>query len=47
MARAIMPGVLGVYTGADAPPTSLGPIPHDPVPKTKYDMKLTDPAAAP
>ena len=30
-----------------ASPTSSAPIPHDPLPKTKYDMKLTRPAAAP
>ena len=38
-----MPGVLGVFTGADCAAENLGPIPHDPVPKTKYDMKLTGP----
>ena len=38
-----MPGVLGVFTGADCAADRLGPIPHDPVPKTKYDMKLTVP----
>src|SRR3954452_10011220 len=38
-----MPGVLGVFTGADAVADKLGPIPHDPLPKTKYDMKLTGP----
>jgi aerobic carbon-monoxide dehydrogenase large subunit len=36
-----MPGVLGVFTGADCAADGLAPIPHDPVPKTKYDMKLT------
>ena len=36
-----MPGVLGVFTGADC--ADLAPIPHDPVPKTKYDMKLRAP----
>jgi aerobic carbon-monoxide dehydrogenase large subunit len=36
-----MPGVLGVYTGADCLADKLAPIPHDPLPKTKYDMKLT------
>jgi aerobic carbon-monoxide dehydrogenase large subunit len=36
-----MPGVLGVFTGADCAQDRLGPIPHDPVPKTKFDMKLT------
>jgi aerobic carbon-monoxide dehydrogenase large subunit len=38
-----MPGVLGVFTGADCAADNLGSIPHDPVPKTKYDMKLTGP----
>jgi aerobic carbon-monoxide dehydrogenase large subunit len=38
-----MPGVLGVFTGADCRADNLGPIPHDPLPKTKYDMKLHGP----
>ena len=38
-----MPGVLGVFTGADCAADKIGPIPHDPVPKTKYDMKLHGP----
>src|SRR5215471_5454298 len=38
-----MPGVLGIFTGADCAADGLAPIPHDPVPKTKYDMKLTGP----
>ncbi len=38
-----MPGVLGVFTGADALAAGFKPIPHDPVPSTKYDMKLTGP----
>ena len=38
-----MPGVLGIFTGADAAADGLGPIPHDPLPKTRYDMKLTAP----
>jgi aerobic carbon-monoxide dehydrogenase large subunit len=38
-----MPGVLGVFTGADCAADRLKPIPHDPLPKTKYDMKLTGP----
>ncbi len=38
-----MPGVLGVYTGADCLADNLAPIPHDPLPKTKFDMKLTGP----
>ena len=38
-----MPGVVGVLTGADCVADNIGPVPHDPVPKTKYDMKLTGP----
>ena len=38
-----MPGVLGVFTGADALADGLGPIPHTPVPATRHDMKLTGP----
>jgi carbon-monoxide dehydrogenase large subunit len=38
-----MPRVLGIFTGADCASDGLAPIPHDPVPKTKYDMKLTGP----
>jgi aerobic carbon-monoxide dehydrogenase large subunit len=38
-----MPGVLGVYTGADCLADGLAPIPHDPLPKTRYDMKLAAP----
>jgi carbon-monoxide dehydrogenase large subunit len=41
-----MPGVLGVFTGADCAADGLGAIPHDPLPKTKYDMKLTGPGGA-
>src|SRR5471032_3039578 len=41
-----MPGVLGVYTGADCAADKLGAIPHDPVPKTKFDMKLTGPGGS-
>src|SRR5215470_62432 len=36
-----MPGVLGLFTGADCLADGLGAIPHDPLPKTRYDMKLT------
>src|SRR4030088_872640 len=36
-----MPGVLGVLSGADCLADGLTAIPHDPLPKTKYDMKLT------
>jgi len=38
-----MPGVLGVYTGADCLADGLGSIPHDPLPKTRDDMKLSGP----
>src|SRR5579884_1411152 len=38
-----MPGVLGVFDGRDCAADGLAPIPHDPVPKTRYDMKLTAP----
>src|SRR3984885_8581326 len=41
-----MPGVLGVFTGADCAADKLGPIPHDPVPKPKFDMNLTGPGAS-
>lgn len=36
-------GVLAVLTGADVIEAGLMPIPHNPVPSTKYDMKLTAP----
>jgi carbon-monoxide dehydrogenase large subunit len=36
-----MPGVLGIFSGADCAADGLGAIPHDPLPKTKYDMKLS------
>lgn len=38
-----MPGVLAVYSGADCLRDGLGPIPHSPVPSTKFDIKLTGP----
>src|SRR6516162_3974475 len=38
-----MPGVLGVFTGADIAADGLKPIPHDPLPKTRTDLKLTGP----
>ncbi len=41
-----MPGVLGVFTGADCAADKLGPIPHDPLPKTRYDMKLGGPGGS-
>ena len=39
-----MPGVLGVFTGADVRADGLGPLPHSAVPSTKFDMKLGPPA---
>ena len=42
-----MPGVLGVFTGADVAADALKPVPHDPIPKTKYDMKLAGPGGTP
>jgi aerobic carbon-monoxide dehydrogenase large subunit len=42
-----MPGVLGVFTGADCAAGGLKPIPHDPLPKTRYDMKLAAPGGGP
>jgi carbon-monoxide dehydrogenase large subunit len=41
-----MPGVLGAFTGADLAADQLKPIPHDPLPKTKFDMKLTGPGGS-
>jgi carbon-monoxide dehydrogenase large subunit len=38
-----MPGVVGIFTGADCQADGLGAIPHDPVPSTKHDMKLKGP----
>ena len=37
------PGVLAVLTGGDCAADNLAPIPHSPVPSTKFDMKLTGP----
>src|SRR6185436_8338329 len=42
-----MPGVLGVFTGAECKADGLKPIPHTPVPATKFDMKLTAPGGGP
>jgi len=36
-----MPGVLGIFSGADCLADGLAAIPHSPVPSTRYDMKLT------
>jgi len=41
-----MPGVLGVFSGADCLADGLAPIPHSPVPSTRYDLKLTGPGAS-
>ena len=35
------PGVLGLFCGADCRDHGLRPIPHNPVPSTRYDVKLT------
>jgi carbon-monoxide dehydrogenase large subunit len=42
-----MPGVLGILTGQDCAADGLSPIPHTPVPQTRYDMKLTGPGGGP
>ena len=41
-ARAL-PGVVATFGGADCLAAGLNPIPHDPLPKTKFDMKLHAP----
>jgi aerobic carbon-monoxide dehydrogenase large subunit len=41
-----MPGVLGIYTGADCVTDGLSPIPHSPLPSTKHDQKLHGPGGA-
>ena len=38
-----MPGVLGIFTGADCAADGLKPIPHSPLPSTRTDLKLTAP----
>ena len=35
-----MPGVLAVITSADVQKAHLGPIPHNPVPSTNYDLSF-------
>jgi carbon-monoxide dehydrogenase large subunit len=42
-----MPGVLAVLTGADCLADGIKPIPHTPVPATRFDMKLTAPGGGP
>jgi aerobic carbon-monoxide dehydrogenase large subunit len=37
------PGVLGAFSGEDCRAAGLKPIPHEAIPSTKYDMKLTAP----
>ncbi len=44
---AASPGVLGIFTGRDCAADGLSPIPHNPVPQTRYDMKLTGPGGGP
>ena len=39
-------GVLTVLTGADRVADGLAPIPHSPIPSTKFDMKLSGPGGA-
>jgi carbon-monoxide dehydrogenase large subunit len=41
-----MPGVLGVYTGADCAADGLKAVQHDPLPKTRDDMKLAGPGGS-
>ncbi|MCE0506620.1 xanthine dehydrogenase family protein molybdopterin-binding subunit [Roseivivax sp. GX 12232] len=38
-----LPGVVAVLTGSDAEADGLGPIPHNPVPSTRFDVKLRAP----
>ena len=41
-----MPGVLGIFDGARCRGEGLAPIPHEPVPSTRYDLKLTAPGGS-
>jgi carbon-monoxide dehydrogenase large subunit len=41
-----MPGVLGAFSGRDCLTDGLSPIPHSPVPSTRYDLKLTGPGGS-
>src|SRR5260370_37816178 len=41
-----MPGVFGVFSGSDCLADGLAPIPHSPVPSTRYDLNLTGPGRA-
>ena len=38
-----MPGVLAVYDGRDIAAAGIQPVPHSPLPSTKFDMKLNAP----
>ena len=38
-----MPGVLTIITGSDIKKAGLGPIPHNPIPSTNYDLTLCAP----
>jgi carbon-monoxide dehydrogenase large subunit len=42
-AARVMPGVVGTFSGADCLAEGQAPIPHSPLPKTRYDMKLHAP----
>jgi aerobic carbon-monoxide dehydrogenase large subunit len=42
-----IPGVLAVFSGGDCLADGLSPIPHSPVPSTRYDLKLTGPGGGP
>src|SRR5436305_669890 len=42
-----MPGVLGVFTGAECAAEGIKPIPHTPVAQTNFDMKLLGPGGSP
>jgi carbon-monoxide dehydrogenase large subunit len=41
-----MPGVVGIFTGADCEAAGLGEIPHSPLPKTQFDLKLHGPGGS-
>ncbi len=38
-----LPGVLAIYTGQDVAAAQLAAIPHNPLPKTNYDLKFNAP----
>jgi carbon-monoxide dehydrogenase large subunit len=45
-AAASMPGVLAVYTGADCARDALRPIPHNPLPSPRSNLKLEGPGGS-